>query len=352
MPVSLVALVAAAIYQAGSPLADDDELNRTLGLIGGALDGQGLSLEAGEADLLVNGAPVSLAAPGAVIVRQALLDHDTRRLVLPPGIAVAQWREIVEIYASAPGLYSSLDDLRDALRTTVPDAVVSGSAGPTAEGDLRDALFELPGLRATTPNVQPVRAANPDDAELAALTARLDPMLKSAADAREKQDYAALAQTLLQIRELEDAANDAFRAIVARERRRVIPAPVLESMARAIPKPGSSLAIGRVLRSMGKEGSAALINALTGAPGPHERRAYIDALVEGHDCDDAIIGELTHTGSPIMREAAEIAGRKRLERAVPALNHLLKHPNVEVRTASWHALELIGTPAALKALRS
>ncbi|MGH7593254.1 MAG: HEAT repeat domain-containing protein [Gemmatimonadales bacterium] len=352
MPAPLIALVAAAIYEVRSPLVDVESLHRTLGLVTRAAGDIRLSLEVGESDLVVNGVPVPLTAPGAAIIRQALVNHATHRLVLPPRVTLERWREIVELYASAPGLYSSLDDLRDALRSTVPDAVVSGSGGPAAEGDLRDALFELPGLRAVASNPEPVRVVDPRDGERAELMTRLDPMLQGATEAQDRRDYARLAQVLLQIYQLEDSSNDELRAIVARERRRVVPTAVLESMARMIPKPGSSVDISRVLGSMGREGAAALFNALSGAPGAHERRAYIDALVAAPRCDDAIVDALGNSASHVVRDGAEIAGRKRLERATPALTHLLKHREAEVRTAAWHALERIGTPAAMKALRT
>jgi hypothetical protein len=353
MPVPLVALMAAAIYESRSQLGDLDSMNRALSLLASAKGNERLSLEVGETDLLVNGVPLSPAAPGSAIIRQALIDHDTLRLILPADTSIAQLREIVEMYASAPGLYASIDDLRDALRSTVPDVVVSGSAGPAAEGDLRDALFELPGLRATSSNVeQAVRPPDPHAPGLAGLAARLDPVLQSAAEARDSHDYGRLAQILAQLNELENGKNEELDALVARERRRVVPPAVLESMARSIPKQGSSAMIARVLGSLGREGAEALFNALVGAPGPHERRAYIAALVDGRDCVDSIVEVLGSPVSRVLREAAEIAGRRRLERAVPELTHLLRHTDVEVRTAAWHALELIGTPAAIRALRS
>ena len=352
MAVPLVALIAAAMYQVRSPLADSESPTRTLRLMVEASGGDPLTLEVGESDLRVNGDPVSLLAPGATIVRQALIDHGALRLGLPASMTLAQWREIVDLLAAAPGLYASVDDLRDALRTTVPEIVISATAGTAAEADLREALFELPGLRAAATGAEPVRAADPHQAELAALAARLDPLLQAAVDARDRQDYPRLAQLLIQIHELEDGSNDELRTIVARERRRVIPPAVLDSLARLIPKPGISPAIGRVIASLGREGADALFSALHGAPGPHERRAYLDVLVAAPECDDAIIEVLSRPAASGMRDAAEIAGRKQLERAVPTLAHLLKHPDAEIRTAAWRALELISTPAALRALRS
>jgi HEAT repeat protein len=39
-----------------------------------------------------------------------------------------------------------------------------------------------------------------------------------------------------------------------------------------------------------------------------------------------------------------------MESAIPALGHLLKHNDEQVRTAAWQALESVGTNAALAAL--
>lgn len=352
MPVSLVALVAAAIYQVRSSLADPEAMDRTLGLVVRANDGAALSLEIHDPDLVVNGARIPVAAPGATILHRALVDHHTGRLFLPGGLTPRQWRDVVELYASMPGLFTSLDEVRDALRSTVPEAIVSGASDDSTEIDLREALFELPGLRATSGGTGPVRPPDSRDAEFADLTSRLDPLLQAAARARDARDYAQLAQTLLQMRELEERSNDDLRAVVARERRRVVPTTVLDGMARTIPRPGVSPDVSRILGSLGREGTTALLDALSGAPGQHERRAYIDALVACREGDGAIIEALGSARAQLAQDAAEVVGRKRLEQAVPVLTHMLKHSQESVRTAAWHALDLIGTRDAMKALRT
>ena len=50
-------------------------------------------------------------------------------------------------------------------------------------------------------------------------------------------------------------------------------------------------------------------------------------------------------------DAAEALGRRRNETAVTPLARLLHHSSEDVRTSTWHALEQIGTVAALEALR-
>jgi hypothetical protein len=349
MSVPVAALFAAAIYQVRSSFADDEELERTVNLLIRATESLAVTFELLGDDLRINGTPLSLEAPGTAVVRHALVDHHTARLALPPALTARQWHEVVDLYASAPGLYSSVDDLRDALRFTVPAAVVAGSNGAAAEGDLRQSLFELPGLRGSSAALNPATVADPHNSALGELTARLDPLLQAAERAR--ADFPALAQTLLQIHELAEASDSELRAIVLRERRRVVSSETLDAMARAMPKPAAPAIISRALGHLGHDGAAALLGALNGAPGPHERRTYIDALVSCRDCDEAILEALAHERAALVRDAAEVVGRKRMVQAVPLLAHLLRHAKVDVRTTAWHALEMIGTPEAMRALR-
>lgn len=352
MELPVTALLAAAIHEARFAVEDPAGMDLILSLLTRATGGAAVSLEVSDEEFLVNATRIPSVAPGASLVRDALGNHDTVRLRVPPGALVEQWRSIVTLYASAPGLYESIDDLRDALRATVPDVMVSNTRGRAAEADLRAALFELPGLRATEPGREPARTAKPHDEEIARLNGKLDPLLASATGARASHDYEALASVLGQLRAIEESEEVDLRAIVARERRRTVPLEELEQMARAISKPGAPAIIARTLGNLGNDGAAALLNALNGAPSVHERRAYIDALVACRDCDDAIVEALSNSRLELARDAAEVAGRRRIDRAVPALTHMLRHTRADIRTAAWHALELIGTPAAMKAFRT
>jgi hypothetical protein len=351
MSVPVAAHFAAAINQVRSSLADTEESDKSVCLLTRATDGAAVTFELFGDDLRINGTPLSLEAPGAAVIRHALVDHHTVRLTLPPALTARQWREVVELYASAPGLYATVDDLRDALRYTVPDAIVSASRGTAAEADLRQSLFEIPGLRGGSSAPDAAHMPDPHDAALVELTARLDPLLRAVERARGRADYAELAQTLSQVHDLAMDNGGDLRAIVVRERRRVVPPEVLDAMARMIPKPASPAVISRVLGLLGHDGAKALIGALSGAPGPHERRAYIDALVACRDCDETIIEALGNERAELVRDAAEVVGRKRMVQAVPLLSHLLRHAKVDVRTTAWHALEMIGTPEAMRALR-
>jgi len=351
MPVPLAALFASAIYLERSAVAEPGEIAKSVKLLYFAAEGESVSFEVRGDDLLINGTPLSLEAPGAASIRHALVDHHTVRLVFPTALTALQWRDVVELFASAPGLYPTVDDLRDALRCTIPDAVVAGTSGDDAEGDLRQSLFELPGLRGAGNASEVTRSIDAHDTALAELSAQLDPLLRVAAKARANADYDALAQVLLQMHELAADKDAEHRAIVARERRRVVPSEVLEAMARRVPRAGASGVVTRVLGLLGNDGAAALLDALAGATGPHERRAYIDALVAARESETIIVEALGNERTELVRDAAEVVGRKRLEKAVPLLAHLLRHSKVDVRTTAWHALELIGTRDAVKALR-
>lgn len=352
MPVPLAALFSSAIYLERSAVAEPEEIARAVTLLHRAAEDESLSFEVRGDDLLINGTPLSLEAPGATTIRHALVDHHTARLTLPKALTALQWRDVVELFASAPGLYPTVDDLRDALRCTVPEAVVSGTSGDAAEADLRQSMFELPGLRGAASAFDVVRTVDAHDAALAELSANLDPLLRVAERARATADYDALAQTMLQIHDLAAGKDAEQRAIVARERRRVVPSDVLEAMARRVPRTGAAGVIARVLGLLGNDGAAALLDALAGAHGPHERRAYIDALVACRESDTTIVEALGNERAELVRDAAEVVGRKRMEKAVPLLAHLLKHSKVDVRTTAWHALELIGTRDAVRALRA
>ena len=351
MSVPVAALFSAAVYQMRSSLSDIDDVDRTVRLLVTAIAGEPVDFEVFGDDLRINGTPLSFEAPGATVIRHALVDHHTARLALPPALTVRQWHQVVELYSSAPGLYASVDDLRDAIRFSIPDAVVSGSSGAAAEADLRQSLFELPGLRATSISHDPTRAADPHDAALVELAAQLDPLLHAAARARACSNYEDLAQALSDIHDLARNKDSDLRAIVFRERRRVVPPEVLDVMARLIPKPATPAIISRVFGILGHDGAEALLGALNGAPGPHERHAYIDALVACRDCEETIIEALGNERAELVRDAAEVVGRKRMVQAVPLLAHLLRHAKVDVRTTAWHALEMIGTPEAMRALR-
>jgi HEAT repeats len=351
MPIPLTALFATAIHQVRSEVADPSELGDSLDLLMQAARGQAVQYEVIGDQLRVNATPVPASAPGAQLLVESLLQHHTARLELPAGLGRREWHDIAELYASAPGLYQSIDELRDAIRASVPEAVV---AGPMSAGaiDLREAVFELPGLSTSRPSGErPAVTVDEAAAAHAAVMVQLDPVLARAQRARGEENYPEFAGTLLEIRELEGRSGPEHRALISHERRRLTPPEVLDQLARLMTAPNAPPVIEEAVFAMGRDGTEALLRALSGTSRTQERRIYMDALVRVRDGSDAILKALTGARISLVRDATEVAGRRRMVEAVPALTQLMRHREQEVRTAVWYALEQIGTPEAVEALR-
>ena len=260
-----------------------------------------------------------------------------------------EWSDVAELFASAPGLFPSAAHVQDALIASVPAASLVPYGRPAMSDALRAALFDLPG-QATAPPRTMAEALMSRDAERAELSTRLDPILHDAAGAVEAKDWERVADQIIRLRELEQETDDAARTIVARERRRVAPSDIVDTLVRLLPKAGGSPKFLRAVNALGIEGATALVEALNGAPGRAERRAYIDALVSAPEGEAAIITALGSHRPLLVRDVAEAAGRRRTARAVPMLAGLLRHHDQEVRTSAYHALEQIATPEAMEAL--
>ncbi|HEX3926544.1 MAG TPA: HEAT repeat domain-containing protein [Gemmatimonadales bacterium] len=350
---SFTALLAVAVHQVRAAIADPAELEEAVGMLTTAAASTPLAWELTDDHLRLNGVPMPSGGPGTEALMRAFREHRTTRLVLPAGLTARQWRDVAELYASAPDLYASADQLRDALRASVPDAVVTAALPTTDTVDLRDAMFEIPGLTTAgaTPS-DPVLGPDPAAAERAEHSTRLDPLVVAAEAARARGDQAALAHALLGMHQLEVHADNGRRALIGRERRRVAPPEVLDTMVRALANPAAPVVIARAAATIGRDGAEALLRALDATTVPHERRTYADALTRARDGDEVVLQALQSPRSHLVSAAAEIIGRRQMTYAIPALGQLLRHREAEVRTAAWRALEQIGTREALEAMQS
>ncbi len=299
---------------------------------------------------MVNDMPISTDAPGAALVMSSMLGHDTARLSLPGGLRPQHWREVAELFASASGLFPTPKHLIEALHAAVPlaELLSAGLHGPIVDSNA-GALPDEHGLRlpGENPGMADLSSATDDRA---ALSVRLDPLLAEGRDAAERHEYEQLAAVLLELHELEVSLDDAQRSIVLRERRRIVSREDLNTMVRLLPKSNSSVLLARAIASTGPDGIEAFIEVLNGAEGRPERRHYIDALVGARHVDLAVMKALTSHRPDLVAAVAEVAGRRRMVKAVPQLAQLLKHSEAAVRTSAWHALEQIATPEAFAAL--
>jgi hypothetical protein len=352
MSVPLTAMFAAALHQVNASGGDPEAMDEAITLLARAANGKPVAFELIEGKLYVNDVPLASGAPGVSDVIKALENHGTTRLALPANLEPRHWREISEVYASVAALYPSADDIRDALRASVPSAVVTSRKQEEGFTDLREAMFEIPGLMtdagaAANPAAEGLTTPTVDRSEL---SARLDPILKDAEAAVVARDYERLARLVLEVSAIGAQSDEATRTILSRERRRMAPQSVIGQMVRLLPRPETSPIIAKAVAAMGRDGIEALIDAMSGASSGFERRAYIEALTASRDADDAILASLGSARAELVRDAADVAGRRRMDSAVGSLGHLLKHNDERVRTAAWQALERIGTSMALDVL--
>ena len=352
MSISLAAMFAATVYEVKASDADPASMDEAVSLLARAVNNRPTSFESITGELFVNDIPLPADAPGVSYLLKVLDDHGVRRLALPAGLEPRRWREIADVLASVPALYPTTDDLRDALRASVPAAVVLSSNRESGITDLREELFEIPGLitDAGAFSSAPAEGLTTRSTDRSELSARLDPILRDAGEAVVAQDLERLATLLLELAGMAEHSNEATRTILARERRRVVPQSIVEAMVRLLPHPDISPMIPKVVMTLGRDGVDALIDALSGALNVIERRAYIEALSASPDADEAVLASLGSAQAELVRDAAEVAGRRRMESAIQPLGHLLKHNDERVRTAAWQALEQIGTNEALAAL--
>ncbi len=352
MSISLTAMFAASLYQVKASDADPASMDEAVALLARTANTRPTSFESINGGLLVNDIPIPTDAPGAAYVRKMLDDHGLRRLTLPAGLEPRRWREMAEVLASVPELYPTLDDMRDALRASVPAAAVLSSAHEPGFTDLREELFEIPGLITDAGAVAsaPTEGLTSRSTDRSELSARLDPILRDAGEAVVSHDFERLSRLLLELIAMGDRADDATRMILARERRRVTPQSTVGAMVRLLPRPDISPVIPKAVLALGRDGVEALLEAMRGTPNGVERRTYIEALSVARDADEAILASLGSAQADLVRDAAEVAGRRRMDSAIQPLGHLLKHNDEGVRTAAWQALEAIGTNEALAAL--
>lgn len=348
MPTTLTALFAAAIHEARSAEADPTGLQRAATMLVTAAGARRLTFAIDTDQISINEVPLHPDAPGAALVRTALERHATARLILPAGLTARQWCDLAELYASAPGLYPTPEHMRAAVVGLVPGAAF----GPGQLGDMGEPDHPhdrvIPGLSSVgdaPPRTSPDLTAQNTDR--ASLSAALDPLLDRGTHAAERRDWDELADVLQGLHSLERIAEDAVRSIIVRERRRVVPSAVLEDLVRQLPGAGAGSRIGQALSNLGVESAVAIFEVLADGPGPRDRRAYLEVLTVLDGAESVLVENLGSRDVEILRDAADVAGRRRLAVAVRPLASLLRHANEEVRTAAWHALEAIGTPEAM-----
>lgn len=344
MPVPLIALLAASLHQAQTADVEPADLARAVGLLTRAVGGAPVTLAVTDNGLVVNDTPLPSTAPGVDSVLAVLHAHRIDRLAIPRAVESARWSQLVELLASARGLYTSLEQFGEALRLIAPGAEIHGAAESGVVSDAPFSGFADAQEFGNTATLTTLGASNMDRSEL---SVRLDPLIASGQHAIAHGDDVALAEVILKLADLEQGS---IGAIVTVERRRLATPSVLQALARHLPDHAMPPVIARALIGLGAEAADAIVEVLRDAATRTERRAYIKTLAEIPEATDTILAALKGNEARPLADAAEVAGRRSLGAAVPALALLLRHHDEEVRTSAWHALEQIGTPAARDAL--
>jgi HEAT repeat protein len=152
-------------------------------------------------------------------------------------------------------------------------------------------------------------------------------------------------------RDAEDADPEVRRAYTIVVRRLLTPV-TLRGLAQLLPtKRDLRESLHAVFARSGEGGIDTLIELMSAANTPGERRAYRDALAA---CPHAapMLGHML--GDPqwfVVRNAAELLGEMGVHEVDGKLVETLNHPDARVRRAATGALARLGTPRALHALQ-
>jgi hypothetical protein len=352
MSTTITALMAALIHEARTAEMDSSGVDTVAALLAQVIGEATTSIgfDGSAARLVVNGLPVTAEVPGASLLSAALRRHGTWRLDLPGAMSAGQWRGIGTIYSAGPGVYPSPAHVLAAVTGLAPGAGVR----PAREGNVEppDARLEVATEDAVVPDasaeeLEDLTTITGDRAELSAL---LDPLLQAGARAVSQRDWAGLAEALTRLHEVERRSDSATRSIIVREQRRFMSDRAVTELVDLLPREGSRSPVARAVELLGRHGAEAIIDRLVAEPSRADRRVLLDVLARTAGIDDLVVRQVGSRTPALARDMAEIAERRRIETAVPALAAQLHHANAEVRTACWRALEAIGTVEALAAL--
>lgn len=348
MPTTLTALLAAVVHdaRAATATADTEGLDQAASLLVLAAGGQAVRLEREIDRLVVNGLPMAVDAPGATLLARAMQQHGTLRIEFPASMRAVDWAAIGQLYAASPALYPTNDHFRAALEGAADGVVVREEEGFGIVIDDRTDWME-PSAAASD---KPVTDVTSSVGERAGLSLLLDPLINEAHDAVSKRDWFAIADVVIRMHALETSDHDGSRAILNRECRRVVPEMARGGLVRLIAAGDPPAQVVEAVRLLGHDGANALIDAIAADPTRTERRALLDVLNRIDGIDGLIIDAILSPSAGLARDMADLAGRRRIDKAVDHLSRQLRHTDESVRTAAWRALEEIGTVEALEAL--
>lgn len=279
-------------------------------------------------------------------VVQSTTPTSSNRFVSPTLRANPSWADRLGAAATPPRMTS----MRDDVRTTEPSAAPTGSSG------LRDESFEM--MSREIARTEPLRdlsalnklLAEATDADSAALAGA--EALRAAEQRIQEGDWLAALGIIAAMAQRDEAGTDTdVRRAYLIVLRRLLAPNTLRALAQLLPhKRDLRESLHAVFARSGEDGVDALIELMSTANTPGERRAYRDALAA---CPQAgpMLGHML--GDPqwfVVRNAAELLGEMGVHEVDGRLVETLNHPDTRVRRAATGALARLGTPRALHAL--
>ena len=333
-----------------------------------------IALVAQDWRLLCNDQPVPAALTGVQDVASQMTAHSLLKLEIGAGSRPADVLGIARIVAAeaSPGDGGAQVTQRFAALgaktltfTTVAPAVAAVSAeAPTLAVQVNDAgasgaTTDGASLHSqlTAPDASRV---SPDE-----LLALLDSVKTTEMCTKVLDDLVLVAEHSVRTGKPE-TVGDIFHGIVARDAklpdgevkrayvltiRRMSKPAVLRAVASLISKrPERKQYCYEVLDRTGEDGADALIEQITHAPTPGDRKALFEVLRELKDAVRALTRMLGDSRWFVVRNAADLLGEMVATGAEETLIALLRHSDDRVRRSATNALLRFGTPAAIKGI--
>ena len=270
---------------------------------------------------------------------------------IAPRVGGASLSDRLRTPTSQPPATSLRGDVRTASSGVVPSARQLGTTG------MKDESFAM--MTREISHSEPIRdlsalnklIAEATDTDSAALAA--GEALRAAEQRIKDGDWLAALSIIATMVQRDDPSVDAeVRSAYLVVVRRLFTPNTLRGLAQLLPnKRELRESLHAVFARSGEDGVDALVELMTAANSPGERRAYRDALAA---CPQAapMLGHML--GDPqwfVVRNAAELLGEMGVAEVDGRLVETLSHPDARVRRAATGALARLGTPRALHALQ-
>ena len=330
--------------------------------------------------LMVNGAPVLLESPGAMMLFEQMFLHGARALQVQPDVTDADLIRFATVLGAFPGTYDSYEHVVQALGPSGQRLVLTqsdntlevframpwrprgayGTPGeeepsgldiPRVKGEITAEYERFQELALGTDGVETTASHPQSGNAFERGRPPLEVLLRLGQEAIEREDWGGLLEVAVLIAEGESEAPSELASSTYRiELKRLMTRKHLSMIARFLQGERKQEAVA-LLRRFGVDATEILMDLLIQATTIGERRGYYSAITQMTEGTDAVVGHLGHQQWYVVRNAADLCGEMELANAVQDLARQTQHPDERVRKAVAEALGKIGTPQAMDPLR-